>query len=162
MTFSARYWTQKRHYRVNSEEIAYSFYSKDVGWMQKNTGIFVIGSKKHSKRIKNPRGSCQKRQRRKNARSVTDIPVDHKKFEEINVSLWNGDRQKGYDRVVGYLFTGECPYYIRIREVFSHISQTSCRNSSCGLLVPPKAVLAGLLGFSGKWKEVVFDIYCQK
>ncbi|POG63575.1 hypothetical protein GLOIN_2v1845816 [Rhizophagus irregularis DAOM 181602=DAOM 197198] len=33
-------------------------------------------------------------------------------------------------------------------EVFSYISQTSCRNSSCGLLVPPKAVLAGFLGFS--------------
>ncbi|PKY25262.1 hypothetical protein RhiirB3_527782 [Rhizophagus irregularis] len=27
-------------------------------------------------------------------------------------------------------------------------SMTSCRNSSCGLLVPPKAVLAGFLGFS--------------
>ncbi|CAB4399507.1 unnamed protein product [Rhizophagus irregularis] len=27
-------------------------------------------------------------------------------------------------------------------------------NSSCGLLVPPKVVFAGFLGFSGKWKEV--------
>ncbi|CAB4403707.1 unnamed protein product [Rhizophagus irregularis] len=38
------------------------------------------------------------------------------------------------------------------RSIFSYFPDFL--NSSCGLLVPPKAVLAGLLGFSGKWKEV--------
>ncbi|PKK59822.1 hypothetical protein RhiirC2_857166 [Rhizophagus irregularis] len=55
-------------------------------------------------------------------------------------------------RILGISFDESTRDYLFVKqyadEVFFHISQTSCRNSSCGLLVPPKVVFAGFLGFS--------------